>query len=374
MEHILLRDRAWVEIDLAAILHNHNEVKRLVPEGIRIMAVIKADAYGHGAKEVAKALTDHVDAFGVATADEAISLRKQGIRNDILILSASHPDTYPVLVEYGIMPTVLDLPSAEALSEAAKGQRAGYYLAVDTGMTRIGVPCGSEGIAVAKKMASLPNLELCGVFSHFACADEADKTSAEEQALRFRSFAQGLRAEGVEPPCFSLSNSAGIMEMDAFHNMVREGIILYGAYPSNEVDRNVLSLRPAMAVKTRVSLVKTVPSGVGVSYGHTFVTEHETRIATLCIGYGDGVPRLLSGKGHVLLHGKRAPILGRVCMDQMMVDVTDIPETAVGDIATVIGRDGEEEITADEVAAHAQTISYEIFCSLNRPRLPRLYL
>ncbi len=373
MDHVLLRDRAWVEIDLDAILHNHNEVKRLVPEGTRIMAVVKADAYGHGASEVAKVLADHADAFGVATADEAIALRKQGIGNDILILSGSHPETYPAIVEHGIMPTVFDLPSAEALSAATRGRRAGYYLAVDTGMTRIGVPCGEAGIAVAQKIASLPNLELCGVFSHFACADEADKTLAEEQTLRFRSFVQGLCAEGIEPPCLSLSNSAGIMEMNTCYHMVREGIILYGAYPSREVDRSALALRPAMSLKTRVELVKTVPAGVGVGYGHTFVTRRETRMATLCIGYADGVPRLLSGKGHVLLHGKRAPILGRVCMDQMMVDVTEIPETAVGDIATVIGRDGDEEITADEVAAHAETISYEIFCSLNRPRLPRLY-
>ncbi|MBQ4065885.1 MAG: alanine racemase, partial [Clostridia bacterium] len=288
MEDRFQTKRAWVEIDTQAIQHNHEQVKHRLPEGTKMMAVVKADAYGHGALEVAGLLADRADAFGVATAWEAAELRRNGIENDILILGGTDQGFFPLLVELDVMPALFDMASAEALSEAAEGRKAGFFLAVDTGMTRIGVPDNEEGAALARRMLSLPNVELRGIFSHYACADEADKTSAEEQARRFAAFAERLRAEGVEIPCLTVSNSAGIMEMDTCYHMVREGIVLYGAYPSDEVDKSRLHLRPALSLRTRVEMVKTVPAGVGVSYGHTFVTEKESRIATLCIGYADG--------------------------------------------------------------------------------------
>ncbi len=373
MENVFSKARTWVEVDPNAILHNHEQVKSLLPRGTRIMAVVKADAYGHGAVEVAGMLADRVDCFGVASAWEAVELRKNGIENDLLILGGTDESLFPLLVELDIMPSIFDYPSAKALSHAAGERKAGFFLAVDTGMTRIGVPDDEEGVTLAKRIAALPNLAIRGVFSHYARADEHNKTSAGEQRERFLAFTDRLKAEGIDYGYRSMSNSAGIMEMNTPLDMVREGIVLYGVYPSDEVDRSRLGLRPALSLRTRVELVKTVPAGFGVSYGHTFVTDRETRIATLCAGYADGVPRLLSGKGSVLIRGKRAPILGRVCMDQMMVDVTDIPDAAAGDAATVIGRDGKSEISVEEVAAHAGTIPYEVLCGFARPRLPRLY-
>ncbi len=372
MESKLLKTRTWVEISPQALLHNHEQIKSLLPEGTKVMAVVKADAYGHGALTVSGLLADRVDCFGVASAWEAIELRKNGIENDLLILGGTDRALFPQLVEYDIMPSLFDWESAKALSDAADRRKAGCYLAVDTGMTRIGVPDDDSGIACVKAIAALPNLEIRGVFSHFARADEADKTSAQSQLDRFLRFTDCLTAEGISCGCRSISNSAGILEMEASLDMVREGILLYGIYPSLDMKQR-LSLRPALSLRTRVELVKTVPAGTGVSYGHGFVTHRETRIATLCAGYADGVPRLLSGRGAVLLHGQRAPILGRVCMDQMMVDVSHIPDVKAGDVATVIGADGEEIITADEVAALAETIPYEVICSLSRPRLPKLY-
>ena len=373
MENRFLKTRTWIEIDREALLHNHEQVRACLPPDTKVMAVVKADAYGHGALAVAGLLADRVDCFGVASAWEAVELRQNGMENDVLILGGTDRSLYPLLTEYDIMPSIFDYESAKALSEAAGGRPAGCFIAVDTGMTRIGFPDNEAGLAQVKAIVSLPMLEIRGIFSHFARADEADKTSAEEQKVRFHNFTERLSREGVAYGLRSISNSAGIMEMDATLDMVREGIILYGVYPSNEVEKRLLDLRPVLSLRTRVELVKTVPAGVGVSYGHLHVTERETRIATLCAGYADGVPRLLSDCGDVLIRGKRAPILGRVCMDQMMVDVTDIPEVAVGDVATIIGSDGDAVIPVDEVAALAGTIPYEILCSLSRPRLPRVY-
>ena len=373
MDHLFTKTRTWVEINQEALLHNHEQVRACLPPHTGIMAVVKADAYGHGAVAVAGLLADRVDCFGVASAWEAVELRQNGIENDLLIFSGVDKSLFPLLAEYDIMPTIFDYESAKALSEAAGERSVGCFVAVDTGMMRIGVSANEEGVALVKAIASLPMLEIRGIFSHFARADEADKTSADEQKARFLAFTERLAREGVSYGLRSIDNSAGIMEMDASLDMVREGIVLYGIYPSSEVDPSRLDLRPVLSLRTRVQLVKTVPAGVGVSYGHLHVTKRETRIATLCAGYADGVPRLLSNRGSVLLHGKRAPILGRVCMDQMMVDVTDIPAVAVGDVATIIGSDGDAAIGADEVAALAGTIPYEILCALSRPRLPRVY-
>ena len=365
--------RTWIEIDGAALLHNHKTIRDSLPAGTAMMAVVKADAYGHGALKVGEWLADRVECFGVASACEALELRKSGIENDILILGGTDASLYPDLVEYDIMPTVFDLASAQVLNQAAGDRPAACFVAIDTGMTRIGFSDDAEGVEALRYMADLPRLRIAGIFSHFARADEADKASAKEQLSRFRRFLRRLDEEGIAYGMCSICNSAGLLEMDASLDMVRAGIVLYGLYPSAAVDNTRLPLRPVLSFRTRVELVKTVPPGVGISYGHTAVTERETRVATLCAGYADGVPRLLSGTGNVLLHGVRAPILGRICMDQMMVDVTDIPEVKVGDIATIIGCDGNATITADEVAEQAGTISYEILCSLSRPRLPRLY-
>lgn len=374
MDNRLLKARTWVEIDRGALLRNHDRVREMLPPGCGIMAVVKADAYGHGAVEVAGLLADRVECFGVASAYEAFELRRNGIENDILILGGTSKELFPELVSHGIMPSVFDVGAAEALSAAAGDGTASCFIAVDTGMSRIGFPDDTNGFESIKKIASIGNVAIKGIFSHFARADEADKTSAEAQLTRFRRFTARLDAAGINTGLKCLSNSAGIMELDAAFDMVREGIILYGIYPSDEVDRARLSLRPVLSLKTRVELVKTVPPGTGISYGHISVTERTTKIATLCAGYADGVPRLLSNCGSVLIRGKRAPITGRVCMDQMMVDVTDIPGVSEGDVATIIGNDGDAYISAEEVASEAETIPYEILCSLSRPRLPRVYI
>lgn len=374
MDNRSFMTRTWVEIDRGALLANHERVKELLPSNCGIMAVVKADAYGHGAVEVAGLIADRVECFGVASAYEALELRKNGIENDILILGGTSRELFPELVSNGIMPSIFDIGAAEALSEAAGDGTAACFVAIDTGMSRIGFPDDTNGFECIKQLAAIRNIEIKGVFSHFARADEADKTSAEAQLSRFKRFTARLDAAGIRTGLKCLSNSAGIMELDAAFDMVREGIILYGIYPSDEVNRTRIPLTPVLSLKTRVELVKTVPPGTGVSYGHISVTERTTKIATLCAGYADGVPRLLSNCGSVLICGKRAPIIGRVCMDQMMVDVTDIPGISEGDIATIIGRDGDAYISAEEVAAEADTIPYEILCSLSRPRLPRVYI
>ena len=365
--------RTWVEIDTQAILHNCAQIKEHLPGETKLMAVVKADAYGHGAVRVAELLADSVDCFGVASVYEAVELRKNGIERDLLILGGTSPEQYGVLMEYGVMPTLYDEQSVAAFLSAAEGKKVACFVAVDTGMSRIGFPDNEAGLCAIEALSKNENVSIRGLFSHFARADEADKSSAKEQYRRFCTFTEALTARGVSYGVRSISNSAGIMELDTSLDMVRAGIILYGVYPSDEVNRSLLALKPALSLRTRVELVKTVPAGIGISYGHRYVTDRETRVATLCCGYADGVPRLLSDTGSVLLHGKRASILGRVCMDQMMVDVTDIPEVKIGDVATVIGRDGEATISVDEVASLADTIPYEILCSLSRPRLPRVY-
>ena len=374
MDNKLLKTRTWVEIDKKALLYNQEQIRNCIPQGCDVMAVIKADAYGHGSTEVASVLSDKVECFGVATALEAIELRKNGIENDILVLSGVGEDFFPELVEYDIMPAIFDIKSAERLNALAKNKKVGCFVAVDTGMSRIGFSDNEEGFEKIIEISKLKNFEIRGVFSHFARADEKDKTSALSQLSRFKKFVKKLEDAGVSLGKKCLSNSAGILELDAAFDMVRAGIIIYGVYPSDEVDRSKISLKPVLSLKTKVECVKTVPEGTGISYGHIYVTERATKVATLCAGYGDGVPRLLSNRGSVLINGKRAPIIGRVCMDQMMVDVTDIEGVETGDIATIIGTDGDASISVDELAEAAETISYELLCSLSRPRVPRIYL
>ena len=371
--------RTWAEIDLDAIRGNFAGIRKKIPEPVKLLAVIKADAYGHGAVQVARALEREgsikADFFAVAMVDEAVELREAGIQTPIMLLGYAPPALYDVLIRYGIRPAIYRWEDAKLLQECAerRNARVSIHLALDTGMSRIGFPDTDGGLADIKKIAELPNLVLEGLFSHFASADETDKTYANRQRSRFAAFDSRLKESGISIPIRHLYNSAATIDMEPSFDMMREGIILYGLEPSSAVDlKKIDGLRPVMALKSRVIHVKELEEGIPVSYGCTYVTEHSTRVATVCAGYADGVPRLLSNRGHVLIRGKRAPIIGRVCMDQFMVDVTEIPDTTVGDTVTLFGRDGEAVILADDVAALAQTIGYELVCGITK-RVPRVY-
>ena len=375
-EAIQAEERVVAEIDLAAIRANLSAIHVRLGDRTPVMAIIKADAYGHGAVRVARAIDDLVAAYGVAVADEALELREAGIRKPILILGYVEPCRYRELVRNHISPAIFSYEAAAALSEAAMLERRGatLHLAVDTGMTRIGLHPTDESIAVIRRIAALPGLYIEGMFTHFACADMADKTSARRQHDIFIDFCGRVSHAGISVPIYHCSNSAGIMEFeDAHMDMVRAGIILYGLYPSDEVDQSVLKLQPALSLRARITHVQHVPAGTGISYGSTFVTARDSVIATVPVGYADGWPRALSNKGRVLVRGQFAPIAGRVCMDQFMIDVTDIPGVRPGDVATLIGKDGANEIPIEEPAALAGSFQYELPCVLSK-RIPRRYL
>lgn len=368
--------RCYAEISLGAIGHNIAQVRKRIPEGVKLMAVIKADAYGHGAVEVGRYLEPRADYFAVATVEEAVELREAGIRLPILILGYTSPKEFSALVEYGITQTIYSLADARLLSEEAlrQGRRAKLHLAVDTGMTRIGFQVTEEDAGQAAEAARLPGIFAEGIFSHFSCADQEDKRYCFMQTEKFERMLALLRGRGIEPPVRHICNSAGIMEFEDYrYEMVRSGIITYGLYPSREVQKENLALIPALSWRTHVVHVKEVEPGRGVSYGATYTTSRPvTRIATLSVGYADGYPRALSSKGRVLIRGKYAPILGRVCMDQMMVDVSGIPEVRAEDVATLVGRDGEGFIPVEEVADPAARFNYEMVCGISA-RVPRLY-
>lgn len=369
-------ERATVEIDLGAIRANLQAIRAHLGDATPVLAVIKADAYGHGAVHVANAIDDLADFYGVAVIEEALELREAGITRPILVLGYTDPSRYRELIRHDIRPAIFTWEAAVSMSDAAmmEGKVARIHLAIDTGMTRIGFHPTPENALRIARIAKLPNVLIEGMFTHFACADETDKTSARRQQQRFNAFRDELQKLGVEIPICHCSNSAGIMEFsDAHMDMVRAGIILYGLYPSDEVDQSVLTLRPALSLRARISHVQTVPAGTGISYGATFVTERESVIATVPMGYADGWPRQLSNKGRLLVHGQYAPIAGRICMDQFMIDVTDIPHVKVGDMVTLIGRDGENFIPIEEPAALAGSFQYELPCVLSK-RLPRKYI
>ena len=366
-------DSTRVKIDLDAIARNFDAVREKA--GVKVMAVVKADAYGHGAIQVARLLQDKCAFFGVSSMLEAMELRKAGLTTPILILGHTPVNAYPTAIREGIRPTIFHYEDAKALSLAAQeaGLAAPFHFAVDTGMSRLGFQATEESADVCAKIARLPGLVPEGLFSHFATADCADLSRARLQAQRFDAFDAMLRRRGVAVAIRHMDNSAGLMNFPNHYEMVRSGIVTYGMYPSEEVSPELLKLEPALQFLSRVSHVKTLPAGREVSYGGTFVTTRETRIATVPVGYADGYRRSLSGKFYVLIHGKRAPILGRICMDQMMVDVTDIPETAVGDRVTLVGRDGGEVITMEAIAAAADSFNYEFVCGISR-RVPRIYV
>ena len=376
MNNIFKSLRTWVEINLDALECNFDAVREELPENMKILAVVKANAYGHGAIGVAKFLEDKADYLAVAATDEALELRKNGVNCPILILGHIPYGDYDNIVKFNITPTISDFYEAELLSKAAvkAGVTAPLHIAVDTGMNRIGFLVNAESVKEIKEINSLPNIKIEGVFSHFAAADISDKTYTRKQVEKFDQFMKTLSAEGVNAPIKHLYNSAAIADLEKKYDMVRQGIILYGLRPSDEVEFNNIKVpQPVMSMKTRVVQVKTLPSGECISYGCTFTTEKETKVATLCAGYADGVTRVLSNNGEVLIRGKRAKIIGRVCMDQFMVDVTDIPDVEAGDTATIFGTDGEETISVDEIAKKANTINYEIICNINS-RVTRVYM
>ena len=355
-------NRVAAVVDLDAIYENLKELKSHIRPGTRVCAVIKTDAYGHGAVPVAKWIRKLADFFAVATVEEGMELRKNGIWEPILILGHTPASLYREAIELGLRMNIYELSQAEAISNIAVsiGKTAYLHMKLETGMNRLGFSPDEGSLQAAETMSRLPGVCLEGLFSHLARADEADKTDAYRQLNIFQKFDTALRARGVKIPEFS-------------YDMMRAGIALYGMYPSEEVSMDQVLLKPALRLVSRVIFVKTIEVGESVGYGGTFTAKRKTTIATIGIGYGDGYPRKLSGKADVLLHGKRAPICGRVCMDQLMVDVTDIPDVKEEDEAVLIGQDGNEVITVEELSALADTFNYEFVCDLGK-RIPRIYI
>ena len=363
------------EVDLDAIRHNILEMKKHIRPETKLLAVIKADAYGHGAVAVAKELLDLADYYAVAHLAEAEELRRYGIQTPILILGACEPEEFEEMIEQQVTINIFRLEDAERLSEIAQTmhQKAKIHIKLDTGMNRIGFSCTKQTIEEIRQIAALPGIELEGIFTHFAKADERNKEAFEYQLNQFRYMLGRLEEEGIQIPIRHAANSAAIMEAgDLELDMVRSGISTYGLYPSDEVARNTVDLRPAMALKSKVSYIKTVPAGTGIGYGWTYTTKQETMVATVPVGYADGYKRALSNQGRVLIHGQSAPIIGRICMDQFMVDVSQIPNVEIGDCVTLFGTDGAEEISVEELADASASFNYEFICGLTR-RVPRIY-
>ena len=369
----MILSNTYAKIDLDAILGNYRRICQKA--GAPVMAIIKADAYGHGAVPVAKALGAECPWFGVSSVAEAVELRSAGITQPILILGHTPVDCYEIVVEQSIRPAIFCREDGEELSKVAEklGKTAPFHFALDTGMSRIGFQVTEEAADICADIAKLPNLAAEGLFSHFATADETDLTKTHAQAERYAAFDKMLKDRGVNIPLRHLDNSAGIMNFGCHYELVRAGIILYGLYPSGEVDKNLLELAPAMSWHSRISHIKVLEAGRELSYGGTFVTDKPTRVATVPAGYADGYRRSLSNRFYVLIRGKRAPILGRVCMDQFMVDVTHIPEATVGDGVVLLGTDGDERISAEDIGAAAGSFNYEQVCDLSR-RVTRVYI
>ncbi|MBQ9512848.1 MAG: alanine racemase [Lachnospiraceae bacterium] len=379
------RRRVWAEVDLTALDFNIDSITKCLPASTRLTAVVKADAYGHGAREIAKHLesVNAVYGYAVATADEAFALCDAGAKKPVMLLGYTFPESFERIVLEKIRPAVFredTLTQYEAVvsslhksGDLVENETVRVHIAVDCGMRRIGVQPDETGLQFVKKALATKGVTVEGIFTHFSRADEKDLSCAEEELSRFTRFVEQVRAlDGGEELMVHASNSAAIVTLSKAHlDMVRAGIVLYGLYPSDEVDRDKLPLKPVLSLKSSVVYVKELVAGCAVSYGGTFVTDQKMRVATVCAGYADGVARTLSGKGEVLVRGKRAPILGRVCMDQFMIDVTDIPDVTMGDTVTIIGRDGAEEISMDEIALKSGRFHYEFPC-LIPPRVPRV--
>lgn len=371
--------RVFATIDLDAIHENCMNMKKNMKNDTQMIGVIKTDGYGHGAVPIAKELEPESFIFGFATAtvEEALILRRHGIHKPILILGYSFPYAYESMVKEEIRPAVFRLDQAEALSEAAKkaGKILQIHIKVDTGMSRIGIQPEQSGIEFAKEVSKMEHLKIEGIFTHFARADEIDKTAAKEQLRRFQQFVMRVEEQcQIEIPVKHCSNSAGIIELkEANMDVVRAGVTIYGMWPSNEVQQNIVSLRSALSLYSHIVYIKELEPGRAISYGGTYVVKKKMRVATIPVGYGDGYPRGLSNKGYVLIHGKKAPVLGRICMDQFMVDVTEIPEAVEGDLVTLIGENETQKITIEELGDLSGRFNYELACDLGK-RIPRVYL
>ena len=371
--------RVRAVVDMDAIRFNVESMHRNIPEGTDMIVVIKTDGYGHGAVPIAKMFetVDYVWGFAVATVDEAMVLRKAGIQKPLLCLGCIFPEQFEEMVAGEIRMTVYDRELAKEASRTAvkMGKAAYFHIKSDTGMSRLGFPVTEESADTVAEIARLPGVKLEGMFTHFARADETDKTSARKQLSDFLRMKEMLKERGVTVPYYHCANSAGIIDLpeEAGMNLARAGISTYGMYPSDEVNKKAVPLKPAMELVSHVTVVKWIQPGTPVSYGGTFVAREPVKLATIPVGYGDGYPRTLSGKGEVLIHGQRAPIRGRVCMDQFMVDVTHIPDVSFGDEAVLVGKRGEEEITVEELAGISGRFHYEFVCDINK-RVPREYL
>ncbi|MDO4352689.1 MAG: alanine racemase [Clostridia bacterium] len=368
----------WAEINLSNLDYNIKNIKAKLGSGTKIIGVVKADGYGHGSVKVAEVLrANGVDTFAVSTLQEAIVLREAGATEQIISLSLT-PNFYSnVLVEYDITPVISSLENARAISKTAieVGKTVSGFIAADTGMGRIGYLTWDENaVSEIKEISQLPNFKIAGLFSHMSTADSADKTFSRQQEQCFNEFYDKLIAAGIEIPMRTFANSASVMELPSvYFDAVRPGIILYGCYPSDEVDKSSLSLKPVMSVKATISHLKDVPAGFSVSYGREFISKRPSKIATIALGYADGYPRPYAPKGEVIVNGVKAPLAGNICMDQCMIDVTDVPDVKVGDEVIVMGSDGKNTILADDIAKATGTINYEIICAFGQ-RLPKVYV
>lgn len=370
------RVRAYVSLD--AIAYNFSQMRKKLSEDTKMIAVIKADGYGHGAAAIAKMAEeyDYMWGFATATAEEALELRACSVQKPILILGIIFEEYYEEMISKEIRMTVCDFEAAKAISEkaASLGKTAYIHLAVDTGMSRIGFCDERESIEEIRKISKLSNIKIEGLFTHFARADEIDTAPAYLQMERYQKFSKWLEKAGIEISMHHTSNSAGIMRIPEAHlDAVRAGITIYGIYPSKEVEKELLDIKPAMEWKSRISYIKNLKAGAAVSYGGTFAATKDMRVATIPVGYADGYPRSLSNKGWVLIHGKKAAILGRVCMDQFMVDVSDIPKVQKGDEVTLMGRDGEEMLSVETLGELSGRFPYEFVCDIAK-RVPRIYI
>ena len=370
--------RVFARINLDNILFNLRSMKEAVNYSTKIMAVIKADGYGHGAVEIAKTIEKEPYLFGfaVATVEEAAILRDEGIEKPILILGYTFPDSYEYIVSHDIRPAVFKADQARGLSDEAMRQKREvfFHIAVDTGMNRIGVKPVEESLNFITGVSWLPYVDMEGIFTHFARADERDKEPTIRQLAKFNYFVELCRNEGISFRFRHCSNSAGIIEhREANMDMVRAGITLYGLMPSDEVKADKIPLKSALELKSHIVYIKYIAPSEAVSYGGTYVARDERRVATIPVGSADGYPRSLSNKGWVLIRGHRAPILGRVCMDQFMVDITDIPDVSEYDEVTLIGTDGKQSISAEDLGGLSGRFNYELVCDINN-RVPRKYI
>ncbi len=368
----------WAEINLSNLDYNIKQIKQKIGDR-EMIGVIKADAYGHGSVKVAEVLRENgCKTFAIATLQEAVTLREAGATEEIIMLGLT-PDMYAdTIVNYDITPVVCSSENAAAFATEAKkaGKTVNALIAVDTGMGRIGYLADDLDYAIedVKKIAALENFHIKGMFSHMATADAFDKTFSHQQEAKYNKFYEALTAAGIEIPFRTLANSASIMELPTVHfDACRPGIILYGCYPSDEVDVNQLSIKPVMSIKANIVHLKDVPVGFSCGYGRKFIAERPSKIATIALGYADGYPRPYSAKAKVIVNGVIAPIAGNICMDQCMIDVTDVPDVKVGDEVIIMGSDGKNTILADDIANATGTINYEITCAFGQ-RLPKVYV